>query len=224
MAGKCHLRPRSASWARSGADATRSGGSGEAQLDLCTAGHPPAGDASQCVPHLGQPTEGQDAGGQEQSEEVRGTIRSESLSWDQEGCGFQLAGKLQTTAKVLLQPRLSLITSKLAVLREKPGGNRLWGKAPGKFPSLDSGKPRHWGKAGGCQPIPKAPSPTGESCSVGPSPFLLPKRQRNKRGGGGGEGFQRNFFQLLGREKPYSSRKNTRWSWSLSNPQQCGTT
>lgn len=30
---------------------------------------------------------------------VRGTIRAESLSWGGEGCGFELAGKLQTTAK-----------------------------------------------------------------------------------------------------------------------------
>lgn len=66
------------------------------------------------MPHLGQPPVGQDAlvqGGQEQSEEMRGTIRSESLSWDQKGCGFELAGKFQTTAKALLQPKLSLITS-----------------------------------------------------------------------------------------------------------------
>lgn len=89
------------------------------------------------------------------------------------------------------------------MLREKPGGSRLWGKPPGKFPSLDSGKSRPWGKAwaGGCQPIPKASSPSGNPCSVGLSPFLLPKGQGNKRGGGGRERSKRNFFQLLRKRK-----------------------
>lgn len=59
------------------------------------------GDMSLCVPHLGQPIVGRDAlvqGGQEQSEETKGTIRSETLFWGQTGHCLELAGKLQQRA------------------------------------------------------------------------------------------------------------------------------
>ena len=90
-----------------------------------------------CAPHPGQPTVRRDAlvqGGQEQSEEVKRTTRSEPLFWGQGGCGFELAGKLQTTAKALLQPRLSLITSNYASCAERKawreqallGGKASW--------------------------------------------------------------------------------------------------
>lgn len=89
------------------------------------------------------------------------------------------------------------------MLREKPGGNRLWGKPPGKFPSLDSGKTRTGEKQGlgAASPSPEPPHPLENPCPVGLSPFLLPKGQSNKRGEGGRERSKRNFFQLLGKRK-----------------------
>lgn len=70
-------------------------------------------DVSLCVLHLGQPTVGREAlvqGRQEESEEAKGTVSSEPLFWGQRGRGLELAGKLQTPAKGLLQPVLSWVT------------------------------------------------------------------------------------------------------------------
>lgn len=80
------------------------------------------GVVSPSAQHLSQPTVGWDAlvqGGREQSEEVKRTARSELLFWGQRGCGFELAGKLQTTTNTFLQLRLSLITSNYASCVER---------------------------------------------------------------------------------------------------------
>lgn len=79
------------------------------------------------------------------------TIRSQLLFWGQSRSGFELAGKLQATAKILLQPRLSLKTSNCVNSLEMEAQREeslLAGKAPGKFPSLDSGKPELHRRAG----------------------------------------------------------------------------
>lgn len=196
---------------------------GQVALGRCSQTCAP-GDVSPCAPWFGQPTVGQ-----EQGEKVKRMTRSELLFWGQRGCGFELAGQLQATAKALSPAPVIPGNIKLHQLCRgeslegtgSAGADTFLGSfLPWTLGSLSCTSEPVAGaehELGAASPAPRPPCPP---CSVGFSLTPLPRGEGNKRGGGEGK---RNFFQLLEERKAlFRPERIPVQSWSLSNPQQCG--
>lgn len=111
-----------------------------------------------------------------------------------------------------------------STLREEPRGIRFcwWGHHPREFPLLDSGDPqlqRRW-VLGAASPSQRLGSSFAQQGSALP---CFPEKRETKEEEGEGSFFllKGTSSNFLGGEKPYSEGKNTQWSRSPSNPQQC---
>lgn len=107
-------------------------------------------------------------------------------------------------------------------LREEPRGSRFcWsGHQPGEFLFLDSGDPqlqRRWA-LGAASPSQRLGSSSAQQGSALP---CFPEERETKEEEGEGRSLKETSSNFLGGEKPYSEGKNTHWSRSPSNPQQC---
>lgn len=111
-----------------------------------------------------------------------------------------------------------------STLREEPRGIRFcwWGHRPREFPLLDSRDPqlqRRW-VLGAASPSQRLGSSFAQQGSALP---CFPEKRETKEEEGEGSFFllKGTSSNFLGGEKPYSEGKNTQWSRSPSNPQQC---